>query len=633
MRTDQDLAVIAYQERMGDMARTMTKWADKAVDGMLSDVTDLMRRTGYTKESALQWAVRPADSMSVLRLAELVRSLPEKDRKAAMSKLMGQVGSGSLTHKKVVVQLLQLNARAMVGGLGRDVRKTLVSVATEASLRGVYMLQKELGAAWNVDGINARRIQAMARKVYGDATAWNCMSRVAKQVNQQVMQSIMLGESTDKLALRIREVKQTEVWKSKREARTKITEVSNQAHSDAYEEHGVKRYQFVATYDERTCPKCGRQDGKKYAMSEKKPGINYPPLHPNCRCTTVAVLSKEVEEMMAPRILTDKKTGKKVEIPRDFTYEDWYDRYGPGRDGKKFDAGAAESDLKAPGVGMKAENMPSNFTSKDESANTQKLVQFINSKQDANPKVVSLYNRMEKLRIATNSQELTVKHDGTSCVYPDTFEICIPRLEGDDITGAATTTLHEQMHMMDMYCRDQNGVWNSVKSAKMKKVFSNPLVMGPESKKIIGEYEKECARIRSATWTDYLAKRDELLAQYKAGKMTSKECQKLVDAKYQEWYKEFTRQTRNASGGGMDMFEDIHDAMSHGHLAENGTLTYGHRVKYYSRPGSDCRETIANYGALSISRPDLVEVLRREYPEMVDALDELIDDMLKKSGA
>lgn len=341
--TDQDLAVLAYQDRMKPMARTMVKWADRAVTAMSKDIVAYLQGNGYIPDpaEASKWMVRPADSSAILRLTELARQLPEKDQRRVMASLMGDIGNGRLTRKKAIERMLQLNARALVQDLGRDVRRTLVSVADEASLRGVYMLQKQVGVGWNVDGINARRIQTMAKRVYGDKAAWDSLSAVEKQVNQQTMQAIMLGESTDKLAHRIREVKQTEVWKSKREARTKITEVSNQAHSDAYEEHGVKRYQFMATYDERTCPICGRLDGKKFKIEDKKVGVNYPPMHPNCRCTTVAVMSKEIEELMAPRkLLVDKKTMTYKEIPRDYSYEDWYNEYGPGRLGKKFDAGA-----------------------------------------------------------------------------------------------------------------------------------------------------------------------------------------------------------------------------------------------------------------------------------------------------
>ena len=92
-------------------------------------------------------------------------------------------------------------------------------------------------------------------------------------------------------------------------------------------------------------------------------------------------------------------------------------------------------------------------------------------------------------------------------------------------------------------------------------------------------------------------------------------------------------QCQNAMGGGISSLEDIYDALSGGTAREAGLVRYGHGVSYYRDVASRCEETLANYGALSVVRPDLVELLRQEEPELVEALDELIQEMLKKGGA
>ena len=54
--------------------------------------------------------------------------------------------------------------------------------------------------------------------------------------------------------------------------------------------------------------------------------------------------------------------------------------------------------------------------------------------------------------------------------------------------------------------------------------------------------------------------------------------------------------------------------------------------QYYRNVGKRSEETLANYGALAIVRPDLVDMLRKDKPELVEALDEVIQEMLKKVG-
>ena len=52
--------------------------------------------------------------------------------------------------------------------------------------------------------------------------------------------------------------------------------------------------------------------------------------------------------------------------------------------------------------------------------------------------------------------------------------------------------------------------------------------------------------------------------------------------------------------------EDIYDALSGGSARDAGLVRYGHGSKYYRDIGKRAEETLANYGALSVVRPDPV---------------------------
>ena len=104
--------------------------------------------------------------------------------------------------------------------------------------------------------------------------------------------------------------------------RTETNRVHNAAEKAAYEEEGITEYRFLATLDGRTCDVCGALDGKTFPVSEAKEGINYPPLHPNDRCTTTAVIEGQNRAELKRRAL-DPETGKTVLIPAETTYEEW----------------------------------------------------------------------------------------------------------------------------------------------------------------------------------------------------------------------------------------------------------------------------------------------------------------------
>lgn len=71
---------------------------------------------------------------------------------------------------------------------------------------------------------------------------------------------------------------------------TATQHVANAARMDVWERNGdiVEKYQWLSTLDRRTTQQCKSLDGKTFEAG-KGP---MPPIHPNCRSTTVAVLGK-----------------------------------------------------------------------------------------------------------------------------------------------------------------------------------------------------------------------------------------------------------------------------------------------------------------------------------------------------
>lgn len=106
--------------------------------------------------------------------------------------------------------------------------------------------------------------------------------------------------------------------------RTETNHFNAEAEALAYEELGVEKYVFVATLDNRTSEKCQNHDGKVYNFKDKKTGVNYPPLHPNCRSTTRGYLG-EKEEKMLKRRAKNPITGE-TEIIDNMSYSEWKDR-------------------------------------------------------------------------------------------------------------------------------------------------------------------------------------------------------------------------------------------------------------------------------------------------------------------
>lgn len=108
--------------------------------------------------------------------------------------------------------------------------------------------------------------------------------------------------------------------------------VAEEAAAKGYEENEIEQYEYMATLESHTCDVCGRLDGQKFKLSERKDGINYPLIHPYCRCTTVPYLEDLPE--ITERWSRDPETGKGKMI-KDVKFGEWKKRVELGKMGMK----------------------------------------------------------------------------------------------------------------------------------------------------------------------------------------------------------------------------------------------------------------------------------------------------------
>lgn len=109
-------------------------------------------------------------------------------------------------------------------------------------------------------------------------------------------------------------------------ARTAVTHVSNRARQETFNRNRsiTKEWEFVATLDSRTTAVCIKNDRKRFRHDDETAPV--PPLHFNCRSTSVPVIDWEVLGLPEPedgfRMGRDAD-GKAVKLPGDTTYEQW----------------------------------------------------------------------------------------------------------------------------------------------------------------------------------------------------------------------------------------------------------------------------------------------------------------------
>ena len=119
---------------------------------------------------------------------------------------------------------------------------------------------------------------------------WQNKAQLQVALEKGLVDCVSRGVSKDELVKTLMETFNVGYRKADRIARTELSYVQNKAAMNKYEEVGLDEYEILAAHDERTCPICGKMNGKRFKLSEAEAGVNYPPLHSNCRCAVLGVI-------------------------------------------------------------------------------------------------------------------------------------------------------------------------------------------------------------------------------------------------------------------------------------------------------------------------------------------------------
>ena len=173
------------------------------------------------------------------------------------------------------------------------------------------MLEKVVKGKWLEDNYSSR--------------VWKDKGRLLTSIETELLSGIAQGHNPKKIAEAMAEKYSQNYKNCERVARTETIHTMNVAASNAYKAHGIEKYEFLCDLSERTCEKCGALDGTVHDLKYKQEGVNYPVMHPNCRCTTIPHFEKdEIDAMFdeSTRIAYDENR-KIYEVPESMTYTEW----------------------------------------------------------------------------------------------------------------------------------------------------------------------------------------------------------------------------------------------------------------------------------------------------------------------
>jgi len=207
---------------------------------------------------------------------------------------------------------------------------SLTKIGTQTYYNTIYEVYNGLKVGTSFKLLNNEAIaQIIKNPINGlnfSSRVWNNRDLLASRVNQEIKNGIIQGLSNHEMAKRVDKKMNSGFKNAKRLIDTETSNTLNQGTLTGYENSKVvKKYQYLATLDERTSNVCSSLDMEVFKIPDGVTGLNYPPMHVNCRSTTRAYFDKTYEEMTT-RIARDEY-GQHFTVPGKMTSKDFKNIY------------------------------------------------------------------------------------------------------------------------------------------------------------------------------------------------------------------------------------------------------------------------------------------------------------------
>lgn len=447
------------------------------------------------------------------------------------------------------------------------------------------------------------------------------LSKIALKQNQQavrtniqkeITQSIIRGDSYRDMTKGVQKALEINANNALRIARTETARNMNQARDDSFKEAsdmGINlKKQWVSTRDDRTRPSHQALNLETVGMDKTfSNGLRYPgdfngPASEviNCRCVVRPILVDYEEEIT---------TSKKPQLTKD--------------------------------------SFPS-FMTKDRRVltQTQNYINYVNNLENADEDMLKIYQNMSKMKKNT-TYKISYSSSGDGYIRNSLYqaEIKVPKIEGTYSSARASVVNHEFAHFIDfMYSGNNESKLYTSKSAELlkainKNVFSKIDDVSDDIVKLFTETKERVSKSYLSKRLSFIEDAKSLKKSYieKYGEDVIYDWKHPQFKEYQEAFKTLREENEDriewlvrSEYGSVSSMQDMYDALSGGKLYSSDVFAFGHGPNYFNSDSLKAVELWADYANISLTNPELIELMRKDMPDVINALDGIKLEMAKE---
>ena len=339
-------------EKQADKFDEFYKQSKAYLDKQINKVFDKFQRDyGLSERDARHVLKNMKDQKGLNELRKILEARPNDPN---IQRLLADLDSPAYAYRMKRLERLSDDLDLMRSSIYLSEKKGsdafYSDLMKDSYYKATFDLQQQTGLAYSFSDLpetEIKRLQGLkwTGEAYSDRI-WSNTGALASSVKDELLVSLMTGRSVKDTSQAIAERFEVSQNNARRLIRTESAFFHNQMELLSYEDAEITKYKFVAVLDKRTSHICQQHDNKVYNTDEAVPGVNYPPLHPWCRSTTIAH-DDDIDYSKLERRARNPKTGKVEYVPADMSYKEWYSRYVAKDGGKVYNQDMSSIDLMA----------------------------------------------------------------------------------------------------------------------------------------------------------------------------------------------------------------------------------------------------------------------------------------------
>ena len=249
-------------------------------------------------------------------------TLPEVDKQ--LENASAKVHINRLTALKLQVLVI---ANEMFSDVNKTVKDCMRKVYEDAYYTTAYNIQNGIGVYSDFNRINDRVLEQVLQRPWAEDGSnfseriWGKQRpKLVNKIHKDLVDCVSRGRNPNEYTEELAKEFKVGLNQANNLIVTEYNYFNERATQDCMKELDVEEYEILGTLDGVTCATCGGLDGKHYPLKDAVIGINSPPFHPRCRCTTIPYFN---DEFTQGEERAYRGEDGKTHYTKAKTYEEW----------------------------------------------------------------------------------------------------------------------------------------------------------------------------------------------------------------------------------------------------------------------------------------------------------------------